>query len=48
MSGNVRIEILCEAAVADAIALHLQSAYFATYAMVCYLSDVSVLRSNKF
>ena len=39
---------LDEQQLADAIALHLQSAYFATYAMVCYLSDVSVLRSNKF
>jgi hypothetical protein len=48
MSGNVRIEILCEAGVADAIAAHLQAKYFADYAMVCYLSDVSVLRSGKF
>lgn len=48
MSGNVRLDILCEAAVADAITLHLQASYFASYAMVCYLSDVSVLRSNKF
>lgn len=48
MSGNVRIDILCEAAVADAIAAHLQKTYFAAYAMVCYLSDVSVLRSDKF
>ena len=47
-SGNVRIAILCEAAVADAIAAHLQATYFASYAMVCYLSDVSVLRSDKF
>ncbi len=48
MSGNVRIDILCEAAVADAIALHLQATYFSTHAMVCYLSDISVLRSDKF
>ena len=48
MSGNVRIDILCEAAIADAIAAHLQATYFASYAMVCYLSDVSVLRSHKF
>ncbi len=48
MSGNVRIDILCEAAVADAIAAHLQQSYFAAYAMVCYLSDVAVLRSDKF
>ena len=48
LSGNVRIDILCEAAVADAIAAHLQATYFTAYAMVCYLSDVSVLRSAKF
>lgn len=48
MSGNVRIDILCEAAVADSIAAHLQARYFSSYAMVCYLSDVSVLRSEKF
>lgn len=48
LSGNVRIDILCEAAMADAIAAHLQASYFASYAMVCYLSDVSVLRSDKF
>lgn len=48
MSGNVRIDILCEAAVADTIAAHLQKTYFAAYAMVCYLSEVSVLRSDKF
>lgn len=48
MSGNVRIDILCEAAVADTVALHLQTTYFAAYAMVCYLSEVSVMRSNKF
>ncbi len=48
MSGNVRIDILCEAAVADAIAAHLQENYFRSYAMICYLSEVSVLRSDKF
>lgn len=48
LSGNVRIDILCEAAIADAIAAYLQATFFASYAMVCYLSDVSVLRSSKF
>ena len=48
MSGNVRIDILCEAAVADTIAGHLQEHYFRSYAMICYLSEVSVLRSEKF
>ena len=48
MSGNVRIDVLCESAVADSIAAHLQASYFASYAMICYLSEVSVLRSDKF
>lgn len=48
MSSNVRIDVLCEAEVADAIAAHLQATYFASYAMVCYLSEVAVLRSDKF
>lgn len=48
MSGNVRIDILCEAAAADTIAAHLRSTYFTSYAMICYLSDVSVMRSDKF
>ena len=42
------IDLLTPEAVADAIAAHLQATYFASYAMVCYLSDVSVLRSDKF
>ncbi len=48
MSGNVRIDILCEPAVADAIAGHLEASYFSRYAIVCYLSQVRVLRPGKF
>lgn len=47
LSSNVRIDILCEGPVADAIAAHLQATYFTNYAMICYLSEVSVLRPNK-
>lgn len=48
MSGNVRIEVLCETPTAERIADHLQQTYFASYGMVCYMSEVAVLRSGKF
>ncbi|WP_371322558.1 transcriptional regulator [Dechloromonas sp. ZY10] len=47
-SGNVRFEILCDLATGRVIARHLQHRYFADYAMVCYLSEVQVLRQEKF
>ena len=47
-SGNIRMEVICEAAVADTIAAHLREAYFANYSMVLYLSNVEVLRDDKF
>ncbi len=47
-SANIRMEIICEERVAETIAEHLRSAYSDNYAMVLYLSDVSVLREEKF
>ena len=47
-SGNIRMEVICEAAVADGIAAHLRENYFEHYAMVLYMSDVEVLRGEKF
>lgn len=47
-SGNIRVEILCDPATGRTIARHLQQRYFADYAMVCYLSEVQVLRQEKF
>lgn len=47
-SSNIRIEVICEAETADAIAEHLRDNYYRDYAMVLYLSDVSVLRPEKF
>ena len=47
-SGNIRMEVICEAAVADSIAEHLRKNYFEHYAMVLYMSDVEVLRGEKF
>jgi len=46
--GNIRIEIVCEAAVAERVARHLRDRYYQHYAMILFLQDVSVLRPDKF
>ncbi len=47
-SSNIRIEVICETETADAIAEYLRDNYYRDYAMVLYLTDVSVLRPEKF
>lgn len=47
-SGNIRIEVLCEAATAEAIIAHLRERYYEDYAMVLFVQDVEVLRPGKF
>lgn len=48
MSANIRIEIVCPAATAEAIAAALKERYYDNYAMILFLSDVEVLRPDKF
>jgi len=47
-SANVRIEVVCEPATAETIADHLRERYAPNYAMILFLSDVLVLRPEKF
>lgn len=47
-SGNVRFEVVCDAATADALAQHLHQRFFAHYAMILWIQDVAVLRGEKF
>jgi nitrogen regulatory protein PII len=47
-SSNIRVEIVCDAATAEAIASHLQARYYENYAMILFVSDVAVLRLEKF
>jgi nitrogen regulatory protein PII len=47
-SANIRIEIVCDVTVANAIVEHLYHYYYDNYAMIQYTSDVEVLRSDKF
>lgn len=47
-SRNVRIEIICARAQAESLMAHLQAHYYLNYAMVAYLSEVEVIRPDKF
>ena len=46
--GNIRLEVLCSRELAERIAEHLQARYYDHFAMVCFLSQVEVLRAEKF
>ena len=48
MSANIRIEVVCPAATAEAIAATLKERYYDNYAMILFLSEVEVLRPDKF
>ena len=47
-TGNIRVEVVCDAATAEAIAAHLQARYYDNYAMILFTTDVAVLRPEKF
>ena len=42
-SRNLRIEVIGEASVIEAIAKHLLDTYYANYAMMAYLSRIEVI-----
>ena len=46
--ANIRVEIVCDAALVETIIDRLQGRYYDNYAMVLYVSDVTVLRPEKF
>ncbi len=45
---NIRIEVICARQQAEELLAHLQVRYYSNYAMVAYLSEVEVLRPDKF
>lgn len=47
-SGNIRVEVVCNTATAEAISAHLQAHYYDNYAMILFCHDVDVLRPDKF
>lgn len=46
--ANIRLEIVCEGRLAKAIADCLKERYYENYAMTLFISDVEVLRPEKF
>ncbi len=47
-SGNIRVEVVCDAALAERIAASVRDKFYANYAMILYIGDVTVLRPDKF
>lgn len=47
-SGNIRVEVICDEITADAIAGHLRQRYYDNYAMILTMTDVEVMRPEKF
>jgi len=48
LSANIRIEVVCTADTAHAIAAALRERYYDNYAMILFIGDVEVLRPEKF
>ena len=48
LSANIRIEVVCTAETAHAIAAALRERYYDNYAMILFIGDVEVLRPEKF
>lgn len=46
--ANIRVEVVCEDRMADAIAEFLKERYYENYAMIFFVADVAVLRPDKF
>lgn len=47
-AANIRIEVICARALADAALSHIHEHYYANYAMVAFLSDIEIIRADKF
>lgn len=47
-TSNIRIEVICERQVAEAIAARLRDLYSDNYALVLFIVDAEVLRADKF
>jgi nitrogen regulatory protein P-II 2 len=45
---NVRIETLVPPSVCERIVEHLAATYFTSYAVIAYVSDVAVVRGDKY
>ena len=46
--ANIRIEVLCDDATARRLYITIQERYYENYSIILYLSEVGVLRPEKF
>jgi nitrogen regulatory protein PII len=46
--GNIRVEVICDPALAESLAELVQARFYDHYAMILFMQDVSVLRPGKF
>lgn len=46
--ANIRLEVVCNEPTAETIAAYVRDHYYENYAMILFISDVSVLRPEKF
>lgn len=46
--GNIRLEVICSQALAEQLLEHVSQRYYPDFAMICFLSEVRVLRREKF
>lgn len=46
--ANIRMEVVCEEATAERVVTYLRDNYYENYAMIVYVSEVKVLRPEKF
>ena len=47
-NGNIRIEVVCDTSTAVNITAYFQEHYYDDYAMILFVSDIEVLRPEKF
>lgn len=47
-TANIRIEVICSRAMAETVLSEWQHRYYKNYAMVAFLSEVEILRPEKF
>ena len=47
-AANVRVVVICPRAMAEDVLRHLQARYYANYSMVTFLTEIEVLRPDKF
>ncbi|MEO6321145.1 MAG: P-II family nitrogen regulator [Polaromonas sp.] len=48
LAANIRIEVICSRSLAESVIQHIQTHYYANYAMVAFLQDIEIFRPEKF